>query len=358
MHTSETSAAQPTRSRLGLDGAAGRRPRALVVMRPEAYRDQFGPAELAQLEELAELEGSGFLTRLDTPEARDRLATAEVLVTSWGCPTLDASILDHAPRLAVVLHAAGTVRKLVSDALWERGIQVSNCADENAIPVAEYTLAAIILAGKKAPFIAAAARSGREHWLDYRDDFGPLTNLGQTVGIVGFSRIGRRVVDLLRTLDVSILVHDPLVNPEVIRGAGAEPVSLHQLLSDADTVSLHAPSLPETHRMIGATQLALMADRTTLINTARGALVDTGALERECASGRLNAILDVTDPEPLPSESVLYDLPNVMLTPHIAGSQGNETRRMSRKVLDELRRYALGLPLKSPITRAQLEVMA
>ncbi len=356
MHSFDIAAAEPVRS--SPRGSVLRRPRALMVMRPQAYRDQFGHDELAQLQLLAEVGEPVYHTRLDTPEARAQLATAEVLITSWGCPTLDARVLDHAPKLALVLHAAGTVRRLVSDVLWERGIQVSNCADQNAIPVAEYTLAAIIMGGKKVPFIAAAARSGRDRWLDYRDNFGPLSNLDQTIGIIGYSRIGRRVVDLLRTLEVTVLVHDPLVDPDEIRAAGAEPVSLHQLLTDSDTVSIHAPSLPETQLMIGARELALMADRTTLINTARGALVDTRALEAECASGRLNAILDVTEPEPLPSESILYDLPNVVLTPHIAGSQGNETRRMSRKVLDELERYAKGFPLASPITREQLEVMA
>lgn len=110
--------------------------------------------------------------------------------------------------------------------------------------------------------------------------------------------------------------------------------------------------------MLGATELALMRDRSTLINTARGALVDTVALEAECNAGRLNAILDVTEPEPLPPDSPLYDLPNVVVTPHIAGSQGNETRRMSRKVLDELERFARGLPLKGSISREELEVMA
>ncbi|MGC0273740.1 hydroxyacid dehydrogenase [Pseudactinotalea sp. Z1739] len=339
-------------------GAGARRPKAVLVMLPRAFREQFGPAEHERLHTLAQVDEPAHLTRLDTVEARARLAEVEVLITSWGCPHLDADILDHAPNLSVVLHAAGTVRALVSSEVWRRGIQVSNCADENAIPVAEFTLAAIIMAGKKAPFIAAAARTGRATWSDYRKAFGPMTNLDTTVGIIGFSKIGRRVVQRLRTLEVSTLVYDPLVDPEEIRAAGARPASLSEILRRAGTVSVHAPALPSTRHMIGAAELAQMADYATLINTARGSLVDTAALEAECASGRLNAILDVTDPEPLPPGSVLYDLPNVMLTPHIAGSQGNETLRMSRNVLDELERYATGQPLRSAVTATELEVMA
>jgi phosphoglycerate dehydrogenase-like enzyme len=110
--------------------------------------------------------------------------------------------------------------------------------------------------------------------------------------------------------------------------------------------------------MIGSDQLALMPDGATLINTARGSLVDTAALEIECASGRLDAMLDVTDPEPLPAASVLYDLPNVMITPHIAGSIDTETRRMSGRALEELRRYADGLPPEQAVTATDMNVMA
>ena len=135
-------------------------------------------------------------------------------------------------------------------------------------------------------------------------------------------------------------------------------MDLPELLRRSDIVSLHAPALPETHHLIGAEQLALMPDGATLVNTARGALVDTAALEREALTGRLSAILDVTDPEPLPATSVLHDLPNVMLTPHIAGSLGSEARRMSDHALDELARLVAGEPVRSPVTREQLATSA
>ena len=130
------------------------------------------------------------------------------------------------------------------------------------------------------------------------------------------------------------------------------------LLTRSEILSLHLPGLPETRHAISARELALLPDGATVINTARGAVVDTAALERECATGRLNAILDVTDPEPLPPGSRLAELPNVMITPHIAGSLGTETRRMSAQALDELDRYVRGKPPLDAATREALAVSA
>lgn len=334
------------------------RPTALLVMRSSAFTDQFGPAELDRLRELADVPDPICVDSLDAPGARDRLREADVLITSWGAPRIDADVLADAPRLKAVLHAAGTVRELVSPQLWERGIQVTSSVDMNAIPVAEFTLAAIIMAGKKAPFLAAAARERRADWYREKTRFGVPSNNDVTVGVIGLSRIGRRVAVLLADLNWRVIVHDPVVDPQQIRDVGAEPVTLDELLEASDVVSVHAPNLPSTRGMIGARELGLMRDHATLVNTARGALVDHDALAAECISGRLNAMLDVTDPEPLPVDSPLRDLPNVMLTPHVAGSQGEETRRMSGHTLDELARLVAGEPLVSAVTQDSLAVIA
>ena len=139
--------------------------------------------------------------------------------------------------------------------------------------------------------------------------------------------------------------------------AGAQLVTLADALPRADVLSLHAPDLPSTRHMIGAAELAALPAGATFINTARGALVDHAALERACRAG-LHAILDVTDPEPLPRTSVLYELPNVMLTPHVAGSLGAETRLMTASALGELERYAAGLPPLAAVTAQSLKLQA
>lgn len=340
---------------------AAARPHVLLLMSEGTFDLQFHAEQVDRLRELAVVGEPLRLDDLDSPQARAQLAEADVIVTSWGAPAITPAQLAAAPRLRAILHAAGTVRGLVPDEAWARGIVVTSAADENARPVAEYTLAAIILAGKRAPFLAAEARTRRDRWsfADKQGNLSDLSNRGRTIGIVGWSRIGRRTVELLDVLETDgVLVADPTITADDLMGTGAELVALPELLRRSDIVSLHAPALPETRHLIGADELALMPDGSTLINTARGVLVDTAALEREASSGRLFAVLDVTDPEPLPATSVLYDLPNVMLTPHIAGSLGSEARRMSDHTLDELERLILGRPVLAPVTREHLVVGA
>jgi phosphoglycerate dehydrogenase-like enzyme len=335
-----------------------RKPETLLVMARETMHLQFGDEELRRVRATARLGDPLFADELASEPVRKRLADVEVLLTSWGCPPLDAEVLRAAPKLRAVLHAAGSVRDHVGDAVFDRGLLVTTAADANAEPVAQYTLGAVLWAFKKVPFLAADAREFRDDWR-YRDSRGELSGRDRTVVLVGFSRVGRRVAELLRLLEVArVLVVDPVVDPREVRAAGAEPADLAEALPQADVLSLHAPSLPQTRHMISAAELAALPSGAVLVNTARGALVDTAALEQACVVNGLHAVLDVTEPEPLPAGSPLYDLPNVVLTPHIAGSLGSETRRMSAAAIEELERYAADLPPRAPVTRQALAVQA
>ena len=335
-----------------------RKPKALLVMNSGTFADQFDSTRLQRLAELVDLGGRPWVETLDSPELAARLAGVEILLTSWGVPLLTADRLERMPNLRAVFHCAGTVRSFASDELWERGILVTSGADANAIPVAEFTFASIVLAGKKAHVLANDARAHREDW-SYATRRGELGNIGRVIGVVGFSRIGRRVVQLVQQLqDVTCLVSDPHADPFAVKAAGGRLVPLDELLRASDIVTIHAPALPETRHMIGAAELRAMKDHTTLINTARGSLVDTKALEAECSTGRIHALLDVTEPEPLPAGSILYDLPNVVITPHIAGSLGTETRRMSDAALDDLERYLTGRELLAQVVHGDLSLSA
>jgi phosphoglycerate dehydrogenase-like enzyme len=324
--------------------------RALVVMSRSSFEAHFDRDRLARLSALVTLDDPCWTDELDSPGARDRLRDAEVLVTSWGAPRLTAQRLAAAPRLKAVLHCAGSVRGLVGQEVWRRGITVTTAADANAVPVAEYTLAAIILAGKKAPFLATDAQRAYGGWGSVTG-YGDLSNFGRTVGIVGFSRIGRKVVELLKVLgSTTCLVADPYADPEEVARAGARLVDLDEMLAQVHVLSVHAPETAETHHLIGAAELSRLPDFSTVINTARGSLIDSGALAAQCASGRLFAILDVTDPEPLPADSPLRDVARVMITPHIAGSLGSEIGRLTDHILDELTRWVARQPLQAEIT--------
>ncbi|MFE7412970.1 hydroxyacid dehydrogenase [Streptomyces laurentii] len=274
------------------------------------------------------------------PAVAAALAEAEILLTCWGATPLTAEVLDRAPRLKAVVHAAGSIKHHITEACWERGIAVTSAAAANALPVAEYTVAAILFAGKRVLRSAQQYTALRtdQPWVEESAGWG---NYRRTVGIVGASRIGRRVLDLLRPFDLEVLLHDPYVTAPP---PGVELVGLDELCARSSIVSVHAPQLPATYRMIGAAQLASMPDGATLVNTSRGSLVDEDALLPHLTSGRLHAVLDVTDPELPAADSPLYTLPNVLLTPHVAGSLGNELHRMADQALEEIARYGRGEP--------------
>ena len=320
------------------------RPTAVVAMRPALRPLLFDAAAEARLASLADVDPTLVVTDFADPAAAAALARTEVLITGWDCPALDAAALERMPELRAVLHSGGSVKHHVTEAAWARDLLVSSAVAGNAIPVAEYTLAMIISAGKRLPDMERAFRAGRDgrDWQHWSERFGAVGNHRRVIGVVGLSRVGRRVVEMLRVLDATVLVHDPYVADETIRELGAVPTSLDELVAAGDVVSLHAPSNAETRHQMDRRRLALMKDGATLINTARGALVDTAALADELRAGRLSAVLDVTDPDPLPADSELFDLPNLTLTPHVAGSIGGELRRLGDFVLDELQRLLVG----------------
>ncbi|MFE5900442.1 hydroxyacid dehydrogenase [Streptomyces sp. NPDC056488] len=316
------------------------RPALLLAMGPGVDDRLFTEEHRARLAALTRTDPRLVAHDLTAPDARTAaaLAEAELLLTCWGATPLTAEVLDRAPRLRAVVHAAGSVKHHVTDACWERGLRVTSAAAANALPVAEYTLAAILFAGKRV--LRSAQRYAElrtDHaWLEESTGWG---NHRRTVGIVGASRIGRRVIDLLAPFDFEVLLYDPYVETPP---PGTELVGLDELCARSTVVSVHAPQLPSTYRMIGAAQLAAMPDGTTLINTSRGSLVDEHSLLPHLLTGRLHAILDVTDPELPPPGSPLYTLPNVLLTPHVAGSLGNELHRMAEQAVGEVERYVRG----------------
>ncbi|MEV6293283.1 hydroxyacid dehydrogenase [Streptomyces sp. NPDC051896] len=331
-------------------------PRAVFAMDPVHLPLLFPPPLMARLRRTADIDTELVVRDFTDPAGAAALAQAEVLITGWGCPHLDAGVLATVPKLRAVLHAAGSVRSLVGEALWKHGVTVSSAVTGNAVPVAEYTLAMILLAGKDA--LAHRERYRRTHAGPPPAETAATGNLGRRVGVVGASRVGRRLLELLRPFDLTVLLHDPYVSPAEAAALGAELLPLEDLLRRSDIVSLHAPDIPETHHMLDRARLALIRDGGVLINTARGALVDHEALTEELVSGRLRAVLDVTEPEPLPADSPLYRLPNVFLTPHIAGSLGNELQRLGTTVVEEVERLAAALPPLHEVRHADLARVA
>ena len=187
--------------------------------------------------------------------------------------------------------------------------------------------------------------------LDLVDDYPATGNFGRTVGIVGASRVGRRVLRLLTSFDLHLLLADPDVTDADAAELGAERVDLPVLFQRSNVISLHAA---ETRGLVTAELLAAMPDGSTLINTSGGALIDHDALLRHLRTGRISAVLDVTEPDLPAADSPLWDLPNVLLTPHAAGALGTELARLGECAVDEVARLAAGEPLAFAVDSASL----
>jgi len=334
------------------------RPKLAFAMAADKTKFVFDAAALGRLAQCCEVLQTTPLEEFSSAEARAVLGEAEILVTGWGCPNVNAEVLRAAPRLKLIAHAAGTVKYTLDDAVYQRDIRVTHAADANAVPVAEFTLASIIFSNKRAFELRDRYRADPMRRTSYSLMNEPIGNYRRIVGLIGASRIGRKVAKLLEAFDFTVLLCDPFVHPGDPILQHCELVELDTLLARSDVVSLHAPSLPSTRHMIGARELALMGDGAAFINTARGALVDEAALIAELQTGRIHAVIDVTDPEIPATGSPFYSLPNVFLTPHVAGAVGTERLRLGEMAVTEVERFVRGQALEFEIEPALLERLA
>jgi phosphoglycerate dehydrogenase-like enzyme len=283
------------------------------------------------------------------------LADVEVAFSTWGMPRLTDTHLNALPHLQAVFYAAGSVQAFARPVL-ERGIAVFSAWQSNAVPVAEFTLGQILLAGKGYFRNERDCQTyeGRQH----RPHRGH-GNYGETVALLGAGAIGRRVIDLLKPFRLHIIVFDPFLSEIDAAVLGVEKVSIEDAFSRGYIVSNHLANKQETVKMLNAPLFALLRDNATFINTGRGATVDEDALIAEFTRRpTLTALLDVTWPEPPAAESPLYTLPNVHLTSHIAGSIGDEVRRMADDMIAEFTRWERGEPTPTRVTLPMLDHMA
>lgn len=334
------------------------RPKLAFAMAADKTKYVFDPATLERLARTCDIVQMAPLEEFDSPESRAVLAGVEVLVTGWGSPMVTADVVRAAPRLKLIAHAAGTVKYTLDPAVYAAGIRVTHAADANAVPVAEFTLASIIFANKRVFELRDRYRADPSRRTTYALMDEPIGNYHRTVGLVGASRIGRKVAKFLEAFDFTVLLSDPFVAPDDPIGRTAELVELDTLMARSDVVSIHAPSLPSTWGMIGPRQLKLMKDGAALINTARGALIDEAALIAELMTGRIHAVIDVTDPEIPVVGSPFYTLPNVFLTPHVAGAVGTERLRLGQVATEEVERFVAGEAMEFEIEPALLERLA
>ncbi|WP_350278017.1 hydroxyacid dehydrogenase [Kribbella sp. HUAS MG21] len=325
----------------------------IVLAATPAYRKMvFAPEVVARLEALGEvvvLDDPG-----DAGALRAALPGADVLITSWGTTPLTADVLDAADRLTLIAHSASSVKHFVTDEVFRRGLRLTQAGQAMALPVAETSLAFTLSMLHRIQRFDHAMHAGE--WRDY--DVPPQHGLaGSRIGVVGASRTGAEYIRMVVALGADVVVHEPYLTEERAAELGVRRIDLDDLLRTSRVVALHAPTLPETHHMIGARELALMPDGAALVNTARSWLVDTDALLAEVRSGRLDAALDVFDVEPLPADSPFRGLTNVLLMPHQAAATVECYFEMGEITADELERHATGQALRYELTEVALTRM-
>jgi phosphoglycerate dehydrogenase-like enzyme len=332
------------------------RPKIAFAMLDGFVDHAFTAEQLERLGTVGELVDPVPLASFDDDRAAGVLGAAEVLIGHWGAPTLTEEVLAVAPGLRLFVYAAGTVKWQVTDAVWARDIAVTSAAAANAVPVAEYTVAMVLLANKGVLLFREWMRDRRG---SLRLDPAGVGNYHRRVGLVGASLVGRRVIELLKPYELDVMVYDPYLTGGEATRLGVEKVDdLDELCRSVDVLSLHAPDVEATRGMIGAPQLAALRDGATFLNTARPALVDAEALEAELVSGRIAGILDVAEPDPLPEGHPLLGLSNVFVTPHVAGAMGNELHRLAELAVVEVERYARGEAPLHPVCREDLDRIA
>lgn len=285
----------------------------------------------------------------------EALRGVDTIFSGWGAPRMDETFLREVPNLRAIFYAGGSVRYFITDALWARGVRVTTAQAINAIPVAEYSVSVMLLGLKRFWHYARLTRETRDFPIDR-----PMPGAyGSTVGLISYGTIARLVRQRLRSFDVDVMVYDPFLEETEAKREGMRKVGLEELFATADVASLHTPHLADTVGMIKGRHLAAMKPGALFLNTARGEIVDEPEMIQVLQQRPdLQAVLDVSSPEPPLKDSPLYTLPNVMLTPHIAGSVGAECQRMGHAMVDEFIRFQNGKPLRWEITADDAKYLA
>ena len=322
--------------------------RGLFILDEEAHRLAYGQTELRDINQHVDLIAptQSYASVMDEPKLLEKV---EVVFSGWGGPRLDETFLEAAPQLRALFYAAGSLSSILTDAVWKRGIVVTSALAANAVPVAEYTLATALFSLKHGWRLARQTREQRTFVANARN--AAPGAYGSTIGLVSFGAVAQKLLQLLKPFDLNVLVYDPYVTSAQANEFGFTLVSLVELFRRCDVVSLHAPQLTETEGIIRGELLSSMKHGATFINTARGLVVcQDEMIQVATLRPDLQFVLDVATPEPPEPASALYSLPNVMFTPHIAGSCGNECRRMGRYMVEELERFVAGQPLRWAVT--------
>jgi len=326
-----------------------------LILPPKVAEMMFDPADLDRLKAKATLFGP--FDGTDLSGLQLALSESTAILTGWGSPQFDEQLLSVARKLKLIAHSAGSVKPIVSDALYNRGVKVTTAASANALPVAQFTIAMMIAMLKQVFWLAPAHKAADKNEILARiEQVRDLTRT--TVGLISASRVGREVIKLLHSFsDLKIKVHDPFLTDDEAKKLRVEKASLEDICR-CPIVSVHAPNLPETRHLLNEKNLALLPDHAIFINTSRGSIIDEAALVAEVRKRPLYVLLDVTDPEPPTPDSPLRTEKNILLTGHMAGAMQAARKDMGKLAIDEVIRFLSNQPLQHEVTKQMLSTQS
>jgi len=282
------------------------------------------------------------------------LADVDAYITGWGDSGMSPEVVAAATRLRMVAVIGSSVARFAPEALFDRGVHLTHTAHAIGVTVAEFAAAAILGLAHNLLHVANRTAAG-----DWRADAPwPAFNIkGKRLAMIGCGAVGRHLIKLLRGFDPDVLIYDPYLSDHQIAQLGARRATLETALSEGDIITLHLGLTPETTGMLGPEHLALIPDDAVLVNTARGGVFDEEALAERLRGGAPRALLDVFNAEPLPDDSPLRGLPNVILTPHYAGISEDTFERVGNDAVDDVIAFLDGRPTSHPVTRDMLDRM-
>jgi phosphoglycerate dehydrogenase-like enzyme len=317
----------------------------IFIMDPYFYENTYGISERDDIAKLVNIYAPLY-TKASIVENLDELNEADFIFSGWYPPKMDEAFLAHAPNLKAVFYAGGSIRPIVTDAFWDRGIRISSAFALNAIPVSEYALSQILFCLKRGWYFVRTVKEGIQVSMEE-----PIPGTYHSVvGIVSLGQIGRRVCKLLRSFDVDVIAYDPFISKETADELNVTLCTLEELFSKSDVVSLHTPVLKETEGLITGNHIASMKLHASLINTSKREIVREEEMIDVLKQRKDLQVFIDGHPGNIYSLSML---PNVILTPYAAGARDKECRRLGRFMTEELQRYIQGEPLQGEITRKQ-----
>lgn len=311
----------------------------------------FSNHSLAELRTMGDCRFNETDGHLDESGAVEVLRDADIAIGSWGTVRPTGPLLEACPRLRMWEHVAGSVKAFFGPHMEGRDLVVASCAPAIADSVAEMTVGELIFGLRR-------LIEKNRHLMGFEDlpDPDKVNLFSSTIGVIGASQVGRRVIKLLRAFDAEILLYDPFVEQEEAEGLGVTRMTdLVELFQRSNAVTLHTPALPETRNLVGAKHFAAMPDHGVFVNTSRGTCVDEPAMVEALRSRPLFAFLDVADPRFSGPDNPLRQLPNCFLTPHIAGGPNH---RMGEQTVSDIRAFLNGDSPLMAVTASQLSRLA